>query len=79
MPQQISWYLYFTREHSLAFKETLADNRMHTIKSEDSFKGELNQFNILKLLFPLTILLMMDLLLHLQNPSIKKRKAANNK
>ncbi|MFQ3190188.1 MAG: tetratricopeptide (TPR) repeat protein [Paraglaciecola sp.] len=51
--QQVSWYLFFTREYSLAFKNTLASERMHSIKSEDLFKGNIDKFTILKSLMPI--------------------------
>lgn len=53
-PQQIAWYLFFTREYALAFKGTLVSNRMNSIKSEDLFSGDINKFNILRSLMPIS-------------------------
>lgn len=53
MQQQIAWYLFFTREYSLAFKETLIENRMSSMKSEDLFTGDITKFKILQSLMPI--------------------------
>lgn len=53
MPQQIAWYLFFTREYANAYKQTLSNKRMLTIKSEDMFKGNLDTYNILQKQLPI--------------------------
>lgn len=53
MQQQVSWYLFFTREYSLAFKDTLPSERMHSMKSEDLFTGNVDKFTLLKSLMPI--------------------------
>lgn len=53
MQQQISWYLLFTREYSLAFKSTLPEKRMSSMRSEDLFSGNIEKFQILKELMPI--------------------------
>ena len=53
MQQQISWYLYITREYSYAFKKTLPKNRMISLRSEEFFNCEIESFNKIKSIVPI--------------------------